>query len=391
MENSAAQTYSQILYTNWQFFGIDVQQKLIAAGEKIAAVINEKYAQDKEIALTVHDNLHAKIGLAAALGLAATRTVHLYMLCRPQKLEDKAAQDLWHQIQNSSQIILHTDVATKDIAHHQVFVLSLGPDATTKRSKEAIKRITHFREQIVNLEEPASGYAWDLSISLDFPKTTDAVVINADLPLQLQYAGPGELNALAQPRTASYKRDNGKLLVIYQTISDAQAQLLRQISEVYSTNLTLISLAELGETPTTSALKALAENDSVYLFQVDLQQLAAHSLVSLLINNAIDKQWISLDVDWTQLNTATPPQKLIHAYTSVTTLPASSKHSQQYLLRNGTHVSLQGTHFYTGKQTSLLSPHWGLDIATITTFAAVFSTRNHPWLASAAALFCKLA
>lgn len=222
----------QIQRRNLEYYGIDVSAAVRKTGVELAAKLNEEYP-NTELAFVVASIPQAKFILATVCELAKTsQTIHLYLLCRTTKLPDDLSQTLWQELVNStrhnSRVQLLQDCNEKHIQNHDVFVMAVADidQAATPRVQNVIKRITHFRKEIINFDFPASGYKWHKSISLDYPKTPDASVVNSGLSNLIMQPGPGELEVMFIPRKASYKSDNGKLFILLgQTSAAAIAEL----------------------------------------------------------------------------------------------------------------------------------------------------------------------
>jgi ADP-dependent NAD(P)H-hydrate dehydratase / NAD(P)H-hydrate epimerase len=243
---------------NSRYLGINLDQLIDKAGEAISNELLKKYGKQADYAFLCGLGNNGGDGMATARHLAQSKLsgrVTVYLVGRQKDIITQAAQAQWQLLQElvasgkSSNLTLKQDVFAPDIDSHHILVECLSGSGRKgelkKRFRDVIKRATHFRQHLVAIDNPIPGYTWELSLSLFYPKTTDAKVIELSLPSEVStYTGPGEVKALFQPRRDSYKSQNGKLLIIGGK-SDSESTLLSaQAASIYVDAVYLYPITE---------------------------------------------------------------------------------------------------------------------------------------------------
>ncbi len=214
-----------ITETNARYLGVDTTELMTTAGDQISELLLKKYGKFPSYAFVCGLGNNGGDGMATARQLAPRvgGQVTVYLVGRAKDITTDAATHQWELLQQATDqnpnLTVKQDVFAPDVALHHVIIECLSGTGRKgdikKRFRDVIKRTSHFRQHLVALDSPVPGYTWELSISLMYPKTPDAKVIQLELPSQVySYTGPGEVKALFQPRRDSYKSQNGKLLIL---------------------------------------------------------------------------------------------------------------------------------------------------------------------------------
>lgn len=217
-----------IVDTNARYLGVDISQLMEKAGDGIARQIIQKYGKTKSIAFLCGLGNNGGDGVAAARHLILQGykgQVSVYLVGKSPSIRTPAAKKHWHLIQDfqrkyeTTNLSINENCYAKEVDNHELLVECLVgtgiKGSLRKRMRDIITRVTHFRQTMIAVDIPVLGYTWDLSISMMYPKTSDAVAIDIGMPDTAEmYTGPGEVQALIAPKKKSYKSQNGKLLII---------------------------------------------------------------------------------------------------------------------------------------------------------------------------------
>ncbi|MCA9385973.1 NAD(P)H-hydrate dehydratase [Candidatus Dojkabacteria bacterium] len=206
--------------TNARYLGIPIEQLMDKAGRGIAQELIKKYGKTKSYTIVCGIGNNGGDGFATAYYLKdlGVKDIYVYLVGRISDLKSEASQNFWEKIKKSQGITTYSDAYAKDIIQKDVSVeclLGTGIQGKLhKRFHDVIVRLTKQRTKIVAVDVPAPGYNPDFSISLLYPKSAQATVVDIGMPKEVDlYAGPGEVKALTIPKEHSYKSQNGELLV----------------------------------------------------------------------------------------------------------------------------------------------------------------------------------
>jgi len=219
---------TRIVDTNARYIGVNVSDLMEKAGEGIAKHLVKKYGKRKSYALICGIGNNGGDGFAAARHLnelGVTGTVTVYLVGRHTQIKADAAANHWRKLQkyigkhNPDKLTVKQDAFAKDIKKHSVFVECLVGTGINgklnKRFRDVITRSTRLHGKMVAIDIPVPGYTWDLSISMMYPKTSDAISVDIGMPTDAElYVGPGEVQSLFKPNRISHKGQNGKLLIL---------------------------------------------------------------------------------------------------------------------------------------------------------------------------------
>lgn len=236
---------SKILYTNAKYFGIDLKKMYLEAGQKISEKLIGKFGKSKSYAFICGLGGNAGDGLATIKYLIkeGVDDVSLYLVGRQTQFEDVITNELFEDLKKYSSLKIKQDAYAEDVVQEDVVVeclvgTGLIGDQLNKRFRDIIKRISHFKSQLIAIDKPAPSYAPDIVYSLVYPKTTNAQVIDINIPKDLTiYSGPGEVEALFKPKRSAYKSKNGKILYITNTEKLDSIERLLRIADAYLVNV----------------------------------------------------------------------------------------------------------------------------------------------------------
>ncbi|HEC66735.1 MAG TPA: NAD(P)H-hydrate dehydratase [bacterium] len=215
--------------TNAEYFGVSISELMENAGKGIAHEVVKKYGKKKSIGILCGLGNNGGDGFSAARYLvkSGVRDVVVYLVGRNQDLKTTAAEEHWKRLQKESRkkrIEVIQEVFAKDIETHDVYLECLigtgikprgGKLKLTKRFADVVTRMVHKGGKKVAIDVPVPGYKYDLSISMLYPKTKDALVVDIGMPKEVDlYCGPGEVKILEKPKKETYKTQNGKVLLI---------------------------------------------------------------------------------------------------------------------------------------------------------------------------------
>ncbi|MEP7103633.1 MAG: NAD(P)H-hydrate epimerase [Candidatus Dojkabacteria bacterium] len=285
---------SKIIYTNAKHFGIDLASLYKVSAEKIASLLIEKYGVNKSYSVICGLGGNGGDGFAVAYELVKkVKKIGIYLVGRPNSIEDPVARELWDKLKKLSQanLTIKQDCYAKDITQGDVTLecligTGLVGEKLNKRFGDVIKRVSHFKKSIVALDVPIPSYSPDLTISLLYPKTKSAEVIEISLPKELQiYPGPGEFEALFRPKTHSYKVQNGRLLYVFNSEHSEELESIINFAEDYHVQIYVYSPNEVKPNKKIVVVKeeeldeAIALADSIYLGEFDKTSLLNRALV----------------------------------------------------------------------------------------------------------------
>ncbi len=218
-----SQQKSLIAETNAKYLGISGTDLMEKAGERIAEEVIKKYGKDISIGVLCGLGQNGGEGFSIARHLInkGVDKVLVYLVGRNQDIKNEAALNHWERLKEikNGNLIVKQDVFAETVEDHDLFLECLtgveSKSKLTKRFADIIKRIVRFKGKKVVIDSPVPGYKWDYSISLTYPKTSEAVVVNVGMPKEVDlYTGPGEVKVLEKPQKETHKTQNGKVLII---------------------------------------------------------------------------------------------------------------------------------------------------------------------------------
>lgn len=205
---------------NAKYFGVEAELLIENAGKEVAKKLINKYGKESSFSFI------CGLGNAGAIGFVASKymiemgldKITVYLIGRQNDIKTTIASAKWSEMKDAG-VNYKQDAYGKDIVKNDIFIECLVNEPVEgklfKRFRDVVYRITRLKSKIVAIESPVPGYNWDYSISLMYPKTKDADVVNTGIPdYVLNQIGPGEVKLLEKRKSSSYKTKNGKVLVI---------------------------------------------------------------------------------------------------------------------------------------------------------------------------------
>lgn len=219
MENRFSQTI--VADTNARYLGVPIDMLMEKAGEGIAKALLKKYGKDKTYGFVCGLGNNGGDGFAGARHLAnlGVKSVCVYLVGRPGDIKSSSALAHWENLKKMGQKVeILADISAKDVQQADVSVECLLGSGFKgklhKRFHDIIVRLTRQKTKIVAVDVPVPGYKYDFSISMAYPKTDDAVIVDVGMPKEVElFTGPGDIKVLDVPKSDSYKSQNGELLV----------------------------------------------------------------------------------------------------------------------------------------------------------------------------------
>jgi NAD(P)H-hydrate epimerase len=211
--------------TNAIYLGVPIDKLMEKAGEGIAIELVKKYGKNKSYNFICGLGNNGGDGFSAARHLAklGVGLISIYLIGRVGDLKSSAARTHWEKLKNSKYasdgiVTIISNASAKEITQADVSVECLVgtgiKDTLYKRYKDVVTKLTKQKTKIVAVDVPVPGYKHDLSISMLYPKTSDAIVIDIGMPKEAElYCGPGDVKVLEVPNENSYKSQNGELFV----------------------------------------------------------------------------------------------------------------------------------------------------------------------------------
>ena len=218
MSNPYEQTI--ITDTNAIYYGVKISDLMEAAGKGIANELIKKYGKKVSYSFVCGLGNNGGDGFAAARYLRnqGVKNVKVYLIGRQTDLKTVAASEHWQMMKKAGVDYLQ-DAYGRDLVKTDIIVECLIGTGIKgklfKRFGDVIYRATRLKSQLVAIDVPVPGYKHHFSISMMYPKTDDAVVVDLPIPDHVnRHTGPGEVKVLVEPKKHSYKSQNGKVLII---------------------------------------------------------------------------------------------------------------------------------------------------------------------------------
>ncbi len=293
---------SKILYTNAKNFGIDLTSLYRSSSKLIVKMLLEKYGDKKEYSIICGLAGNGGDGFAIAQELILnSQKVTLYLIGRSNNIEDPVALELWNSLKSSKSELLTVkqdcyaeDIESSDIVLECLIGTGFVGEKLNKRFGDVVKRTSHFKKTTIAIDMPAPSYKPDLTISLIYPKTKDAEVVNINLPRELtMYPGPGEVEVLFKAKKHSYKVKNGKLLYIFNSESLENLNRLIKYAQDYYVHIYIYSPISLGaeiDKSFSSIVKeedleeVLNSSDAIFLDEFKKDSLLNRALLNEITN-----------------------------------------------------------------------------------------------------------
>lgn len=228
-----------------------MQELFDEAGVKIAQKLIQDFPDAKSFSFVVGLSGNATDALSTAIALNKLNTeleIDIYLIGRKNLINHPIGRKYIDEISKNKNINLHNDCYASDVKQSEVNIealvgTGLEGNKLNKRFYDVIKRISHFQNKLVAIDIAAPGYTPDLTYSLNYPKTYDAIEIkltNAENYLHL--VGPGDAEELWVPNTKTHTAKNGKLVWIGSEIENFE--LCKQVASEYQVETRGILITE---------------------------------------------------------------------------------------------------------------------------------------------------
>lgn len=217
---------TQVMDWNAAYYGVSVYKWMQRAGQGIAQALSAKFkVQNAKLKIGIFCGLgnNGGDGFAAAKYLYKKHNVKVFLFGSPLKIKTKESQRTWAEMLakgiNAQVIEKSSDLKSVDKSFDISLDCFLGT-GTKGKLREPIASGVRFYNRLkgkkVSVDYPTKGIAKiDLVISMQFPKTDKAVVVDLQGdPKFLNKIGWGEFRALEFPGKGAKKGDSGNVLMI---------------------------------------------------------------------------------------------------------------------------------------------------------------------------------
>lgn len=216
---------TKIIDVNAKFLGIPTETLMKNAGKGVADELIKKYGKEKSYNFICGLGNNGGDGFATALELARSgvKKINIYLLGFSEKIKTDVAAQMWKELEESIYVKNGTikfieNTTSGEIEEADITVeciLGTGiKGGLSKKYKEILSVISKQETKMVAIDSPVPGYNPDIVLSLGYPKAKDAIVIDIGIPERAKkFCGPGDVKVLLEPKSTSYKYQNGELLV----------------------------------------------------------------------------------------------------------------------------------------------------------------------------------
>lgn len=189
------------------------------AGEGIAKELIKKYGKNKRIGFFCGPGNNGGDGFAAARYLNKFNNddlAEVYFLELPERIRTSESQKNWQLFQGNK----FKNITAKDIPDHFDVVVDcfFGTGIQGKLREPyagIVQKMNKLKGAKVTIDLPTPGFKEDFVISMMFPKSANAVVVDIGFPEEIKNkTGVGEVKILHKNSSTSHKGENGKLLII---------------------------------------------------------------------------------------------------------------------------------------------------------------------------------
>lgn len=411
---------SKIFHHNLKHFGIDRSAFFRSFGDVCSDILVEEYGSTKSYTVITGLGGNGADGFATAIALVSKGiTVSLYVLGRKSNVQDDVLLELIEEADQlekiSSHFCIDFDSTAKDIDNDDVIVEAIvGTGLIGKnlrqRAMAVVKRISHFKKPIVSLDVPAPHYTPSKVVSLGYPKTEDAEVIEIEYPNHLAKAiGPGDLEFIVKPKRSSYKSRNGAVL----SLSDESEpkEVSKEILKEYESILSWFSRnskkglrnSKFFSVETEHELEQSISRSESILFGNFEPSFLNKSLIANTLETYPEKSFVfygaSLHMLDTRLVTYLDKALLILDRTEVHTLFESKKSVgvegklKRFCIENNCYAVLIGSTIQLFAQDGSVKSHQSAKIfekdfkEKLAFQIATYATRNHMWLSMRAGVY----
>lgn len=230
---------------NYRFYGVDQGKLYASSGKLIAEEIAKEIKKSDIVSFVCGLGGNACDGLSTAINLLKLNyNVEVYIIGRVSNTPSAIYKELFEELIELKvlypKLIVKQECYSHDIKQTEVVVESLigtgiqGPKLN-KRFQDCINRISHFKSKIIAIDIPAPSYTPDLVISLNYPKSDNAVVVEIPESKDITYlCGPGDVKFLFSSKQKTHKQKNGKVLYISSTQESEEFEFAKETAKQYS-------------------------------------------------------------------------------------------------------------------------------------------------------------
>jgi len=220
-----------ILDTNARYYGISILDLMERAGHGAADFIIKKFGKNKKIAIFCGLGNNGGDGFVAARHLMRNNEVTVFLVGEEEEIRTKEARKNWKRIKNYELRIKKLKIIEdawspafrQRLAHPKGWTPNIVIDAlfgvgARGKLKEPyvsiVEKLNKLKGKKVAIDVPSPGFKADYVVSMHYPKTPGAYVVDIGLGEVEQKIGPGEVKALYKPPFDSRKGQNGQLMII---------------------------------------------------------------------------------------------------------------------------------------------------------------------------------
>lgn len=206
-----------VLDTNAKYLGTKTSKLMENAGKGVCQELVKKYPKNTSFAFICGLGNNGGDGFATALELSKQGIKPVvYLIGKKQEIKTAESLEFFEKIEKDKNVKVVINAQAEDIQKSDVFIECLvGTGIRGKMRnnlREVIQKIN--KGKVVAIDMPLPGYEPDLTISLDYAKTENCVVVDIDIPKEAEkFTGPGDVKALWKPKADSYKYQNGEVLI----------------------------------------------------------------------------------------------------------------------------------------------------------------------------------
>lgn len=288
---------AKIVDTNARFLNVDMTAMYEKAGEKIAADLVETYGKDSHYVFVAGKGGNAADGFSIAIKLHSLGcgNISVFVLARKNQFDNPNADIFFDRLINLKEVIklkqncYAEDIQAGDVLLECLIGTGLKGSYLNKRYKDAVKRFSHFDTQIIAIDVAAPHYNPDLVYSLNYPKSTNSIVIKLNIPDKILLSpGPGEVKLLRKPMMHSHKSKNGSIVVLGSSEDqDRLKPLLANVARSYATNV-FSYFFDFNNENLSEIENELDRCDSILIYNLP-NNLLCRSIVNEVLKNYPDK------------------------------------------------------------------------------------------------------
>jgi NAD(P)H-hydrate repair Nnr-like enzyme with NAD(P)H-hydrate epimerase domain len=295
---------SRINYNNLTYLGYDLNEIYTKASKEYSRLITEKYPVANNIVMICGTEGNGLDGLYIAECLATENrdcSISIYVPGRVNQSDSDLFKTKYKDLSKFPNIKLFQDIYAKDVPQGDLILEALcgtgfEGESLYKRSADLVRRVVHFSVPMIAIDKAVPGYKPELTVSLNFPKSKDAVVIDNVYPESLNSViGPGELLEIKKPYLRTHKSKSGKLLVITQANASELIDRILSLSKAYPAEIEVLSIQEIFANYVSNSYKdRVSEADVILIDKFEDGDELLTTVVSKILEAADDTPVINL-------------------------------------------------------------------------------------------------